>query len=915
MLIAVFACTPMFKAGSLDMLIDTKFRDKIAEDNAYPFVFSRGAVIRSEGVTYDSVVDKTEEYYATWENYTGLDSIEHETIIWAAGGNISHKYGTDKNWLNIATVQGMKEHVTTLCGTAFGEECEIVPGTYPCYVSQKTMDAMNFVVGDIITYDTLGSEKDNKLKFQLIGIITEKDEDSYFWNKRIDELNKCLIVEEDVLSTIMSERELGDINYEAIDLISYSQVNSENIDDVEYYIKEFAEKDEGFIENVSGLIEDYKSDRKFINIICWVLELPIIMLLLAFIYMIVNQILSMETGEISMLTSRGFKRKQVMKLYFQQSMVLSIIGLIIGVPLGYVFCKVAASTNGFLEFSMKDVSSYSFRVSMILYGVVGAVIAMIFITAPVFFYAKDSIIERRSKKNNKTKKRFISRLCTNGILLALSVYLLINYYKQRDMLSMQVMTGERLDPIVFLNLTLFLFACGLFGLMLMQGLARLVYWIGRKRWKPHTYVSLLQIIRGDSRSQFIAVFLILTVAMGIVNANVAGTINTNNEERIEYDIGADMVIKEQWVPKKYNDAQTRTVIRYYVEPNFQRFSEALEGKVNNMTRVVNEKGLRVASGGTTLENCTMLAINTKEFGETARLKPNLNDTHWYHYLNELSKTNYGVLVSRELADMLKLEVGDDMKFVRTSDEQGAYNEITEIATVCGIYDALPSCAKYVYNYDSNGELVEENDYSFVINYTHSVRTFGDIPYEIWMDLKDGVTYDDVVNAVSDNDIKLLYSKGINNSITELKNSAMIQITNGLFTLSFVISLILCMIGYLIYWITAMKQRELRLGIYRAMGISFKEVNKMLMLEQILSSLFAGILGGGIGMLASLLHTKVLAVVYLPEKHSIALHTVIDAMNLARFIVLLFVMVFICMMVMRCQIRKLNMVQAIKMGED
>lgn len=915
MLIAVFACTPMFKSGSLDVLINTKFTDKLSEENAYPFVLSRSVGISSEGCTFESVIQKSEEYYSKWESYIDVDSIEHETVVWVPGGNASHIYGLGKTWLNINTVVGMEEHIEVLCGTAINEASDVPSDVYPCYISEKTMDAAGLVVGDIVTYDTFVNEEGNHLQFQVVGIISEKDEKSYFWETSIADLEKCLIVDEATLSTLMKQYTFDEVYYAIYDVLSYADVNSGNIDDISYYINEFKSKDKSFIENVTEIFDEYKSDRKFINIICLVLELPIVMLLLAFIYMIVNQILSMETGEISMLTSRGFKRKQVMKLYFEQSVVLSIIGLFIGVPLGYLFCKLAASTNGFLQFAFKDVSRYSFRASMILYGLVGAVVAVVFVTTPVFFYAKDSIIERRSKKNNKTKKRFLSRLGTNLILLGISLYLLFNYYKQRAALGMQVMMGKRLDPIVFLNLTLFLFACGLFGLMLMQGLARTVYWIGRKRWKPHTYVSLLQIIRGDSKSQFIAVFLILTVAMGIVDANVAGTINTNNEDRIAYDIGADMVVREQWVPKKYNDSKTKKVIKYYTEPNFQRFTEVLEGKLNSITRVVNEKDMSFTSGGTTISDCTMLAVNTKEFGETASLKPGLNDTHWYNYLNELSKTNTGVLVSKELADKLGLEVGSQVKLKRESESQGAVTKIEVNAQVCGIYDALPSCAKYSYEYDSNEELIELDDYSFVINYSFSIASFSDIPYEVWMDLKDGVTYDEVTTLLEENGIRLAYANGVDNSVAELKNSAMIQITNGLFTLSFIISLILCSIGYLIYWITTMKQRELRLGIYRAMGISFKEVNKMLMLEQILSSLFAGLLGGCAGMLASLLHTKVLAVVYLPKKHSIELHTVIDAMNLFKFIVLLFVMVFVCMTVMKRQIKKLNMVQAIKMGED
>ena len=62
------------------------------------------------------------------------------------------------------------------------------------------------------------------------------------------------------------------------------------------------------------LVEEYKADKKFIDTIFWVLELPVFVLLLAFVYMVSGQILSMETVEIAMLKSRGFSKKQIVSM-------------------------------------------------------------------------------------------------------------------------------------------------------------------------------------------------------------------------------------------------------------------------------------------------------------------------------------------------------------------------------------------------------------------------------------------------------------------------------------------------------------------------------------------------------------------------------------------------------------------------
>lgn len=79
-------------------------------------------------------------------------------------------------------------------------------------------------------------------------------------------------------------------------------------------------------------------------------------------------------------------------------------------------------------------------------------------------------------------------------------------------------------------------------------------------------------------------------------------------------------------------------------------------------------------------------------------------------------------------------------------------------------------------------------------------------------------------------------------IDENKNSATVQITNGMFTLSFILSLIVCSVGFLLYWVMTLKQRELQFGIYRAMGMRMREVKAMLLNEQIFLS-FLPLLAG------------------------------------------------------------------------
>ena len=152
-------------------------------------------------------------------------------------------------------------------------------------------------------------------------------------------------------------------------------------------------------------------------------------------------------------------------------------------------------------------------------------------------------------------------------------------------------------------------------------------------------------------------------------------------------------------------------------------------------------------------------------------------------------------------------------------------------------------------------------------------------------------------------------------IREDKSSAIIQITNGLFTADFLIALILCIIGYMIYWITSIRDRELLFGIYRAMGISRGEINNMLGMEQVflsLMSIFAGVLAG---TLASKFFVRVFAAVYLPEKHNLAIFTSSYGGDLIKLAATLLIVVLVCIFWIRRIVRGLNITEALKLGDD
>jgi putative ABC transport system permease protein len=134
-------------------------------------------------------------------------------------------------------------------------------------------------------------------------------------------------------------------------------------------------------------------------------------------------------------------------------------------------------------------------------------------------------------------------------------------------------------------------------------------------------------------------------------------------------------------------------------------------------------------------------------------------------------------------------------------------------------------------------------------------------------------------------------------------------------MDFFLSLFLCVVGFLIYWIMSIRNRELLFGIYRAMGMQMREIRRMIFNEQMFGSVFPILAGIGVGAITTRLFVKLETLVYLPRKHNLAISVEISSADLGRRLALVSGMVVFCAFVLMRLMRKLKITQALKLGED
>ena len=939
-IVAVSSLIMMFRNGSLDKLLQSSFITSYEKkNNQYPAVLRRESFIDydpSKANMTDYASETIDSFQKSWEHYLDIPVISQQRLIKIKGRNFFLGLKEKTAYLDIVYMDPyMEGHYDFSEGGEFdsdisaytAEGLEIPKGAYPCIVSRQTADLHDLVVGEIISVDKYAPRDSEStpggkypvLNFYITGIITEKPGD-YYWQSSLVNNGTCAYVSKETINDILRECDIDGLSYEMNSTFDYRYIKSGDVSYLSDALKFFHSKDKDLSENISSVLAAYEHESLSLKAILYVISLPLIILVLLFIGMISFRIVDSERDEISQLTRRGISRLRIIFMYLIQSFLLSAVSLVPGVAIGFVTAKITASVDDFLGFHIggSGISTNSYRFSFVVFlaGFISLFIVIFITVLPVIISTGRSDVVHKRKRKNNGNLPFWERYFVDVIFLVLSLYLLYNYSKQIDSIANDVLKGNGIDPVIFLDSTLFLISCGLIILRLSNYLLMLIYKMTKNKLMPAGYAGVLQVLRSRQKTSTLSIFLVITVAMSLFNANMARTINSNQEERITLNTGTDYVLKEHWfltVIGKAPDQRWK-----YTEPDADTYYKLVEkGKAESVTKVLRDNNAKISLGDKKNANVSLFGIQTKEFGLTATMPDGINEKHWYNYLNALSQKTNGVIISSSLAKATKKKVGDTITYSRISPINSAEEMGKASGEIVAIVDAWPGYQRYMYSYDDEGVLQMQENHLVVANYANVLNTFNATPYEIW--IKSSLNQKDMQATIDEcfegTDRYLYKFDCLENSITQMKSSALIQITNGIFTAMFIIALLLCIMGFMIHWISSIRDRTLMFGIYRAMGISMGEVERMLVIEQVFLSVISIIAGVVSGIVATKMFSKIFAVVYLPQKHSLPLQTVTAANDMIRLGIILLATVLICMLVLRRIINKMNITQALKLGED
>ncbi|MCK8487797.1 FtsX-like permease family protein [Paenibacillus sp. MBLB2552] len=835
--------------------------------------------------------------------------------------------------MSIVSMSGLQDHISISGGQLYSDQAD--GDTLEALMLEEAMYRQDLHVGDVMEYPVY-SGVDVTLKVKIVGTFQLANENDPYWYQGFEGMMNNLYVPDQVFNENLLNRLSIPLHnsswYYAFNLgeIKTSQLSplSDTLDrlNVELYQKL---KDTKVDVSFGSLLNDFRKQSLQMQTLLFTLAAPMIAMVFYYIVMNARQALDKQQSDIAVLRSRGASTKQIILIYLFESLILGAIALIAGPLLGWFMSKSIGSADGFLTFVNRKSIPVGFNFDALALGAAAVIIAILATLLPAVSFARSSIVKTKQKQARSDRAPFWQRWFLDIVLMGISGY---GYYmfNQRQMLTFQTgMTTDELQvqPFLFFVPALAIFSIGLFFLRVFPWLLKLIGWIGKK-WLPVPYyLSLTQLSRSSSSYYPLMILLVLTLGLGVYNASAARTIDLNSTERTLYKYGADVIMRTVWEgtpeitrPSQGGSGQGQgggsggsggggnpggrpgggsggggqnptpsKVI--YSEPPFEIFRK-LDG-VEHAARVLQTKGNIIVSGRSAGQG-NVMGIDNVDFAQVAWFRNDLFPTHPFNYLNFLGMNESAALVPSTMAEKYKLKPGDVFTV--------ALGEQTVEFAVYGILPYWPS------QYPDQTPFIIAN-----LDYIYDQVPL--IPYEVWLKMKPGAKVAPLITKLANEGIELYSVDDVRSELAAQSKHPTRGGVFGILSLGFLVSVIVSLIGYVLYWFFNLSGRVVQFGILRAMGLSRKQLTFMLLAEQILTAGLSIVLGIVIGKIAGKLYLPFLQTADNVTTQVPPFRIVFDSQDTLQLYVVVFVMLLMGAGLLFWQIRRLRVHQAVKMGEE
>ena len=806
--------------------------------------------------------------------------------------------------VKVIGMTGLTDHAEIIQGRMF-EPGQLPDGSFEIVCNEECLKTLGMSFGGTYQLQNSFFSAAEPLTVTVVGVFRQASENDSYWSETMEDYLNALFMDYDTmlgdylstgLTTLSGAECRYSFDYQKMDLNDLSSVTKAIEEDRAVY----SDAGMSFSMGISDILSEYAVRAANLKSMLWILQIPTIVMLAFYLFMVSQLNVEQEKNEIAVFKSRGASSAQIFAIYAMEAGVLGLATFIIAPFIGLLLCNFLGVSNGFLEFVNRTGLAAKLSIDAFIYALIAIVIFFITTMLPIIPASKLSIVKYKQSKAKVVKMALWEKLCIDIILIAGS---LIWYYFTARSINRLFADGTyvsdgTINPLYFVFSTMFIMGAGLLFIRIYPYLLRLIYYIGKRFWTVPQYIAITSVARSQGgRERFLMLFLSVTFALGIFSANTARAINNSRSDRIYYNTGADVVIDAYWRLESVDDDSS------YVEIDMDDYQN-LEG-VDIATRVLRTDA-KATCGGVQSNSADLMAIEPGKFSQTAWFRSDLLPVHWWNYCSALVDYKAGVLASRSWEEK-GVQLGDVVSV------KIAGSDAVDL-TVLAFVDYWPGINPSETIADERTGEETQRDF-LVCNYNYLRRVTELQPYQIWLKMKDGATSEALYADIEAKHLKIQRIIDSSQLLIEEKTDPALQGMNGALTLGFVVIMLMTVIGFLIYWIISIKSRTLQFGVLRAMGVTFREVISTLGWEQLLVSLVSIAMGFVIGGTASDLFVPMFRTMYNAADQVPPFRVQGDPGDYVKLYVIIAVMLIGGFLVLGGIIRRININKALKLGED
>ncbi len=588
----------------------------------------------------------------------------------------------------------------------------------------------------------------------------------------------------------------------------------------------------------------YQKNTPSLTYLLFAFSVPILGLIVVFIGLVAGLFVGQQRSEMAILRSRGASQPQVVWISLLQGMILGALALAGGALLGSAITRAIGRAHSFLNFSGTDGLRVSMTPGVLGYGLFGiALILLAQILLPTLSAAKNTIVTYKQERARMLRPPWWQRYWLDVILLIPAAYGYWTLLRQSQLVQSGATTvpNPLQNPLLLLVPAVCIFAASLFALRLIPPFMALVSRILRSTKS----VGLLMAARYLSRTPAFytapLILLILTLGLSAFTASLARTLDIQLEKQMYYQVGSDLQVAELGTTSNSDRSGGSAEWTFLPVETHQNLAG-----VQKATRVGRYAATSILPDGAV--EGTYLGVDRLAFPAVAYWQDDFAGQPLGALMNALGSSADGVLVPASLLQDKKLQIGDPLTISVKPVESG--ESIILNTTIVGTFDLFPTW------YPDTGTL-------FVGNFDDLIFTAGiEYPHEVWMRTSSDADPEAIVYGIRGYSIMLdqsadqsrLVKNGLNTFVSDW-SSAINNIRSqqrrperqglfGLLSAGFVASALMTVLGFLLYALFSFRRRFIEMGMLRAIGLSVRQMFRLLAAE--LASLI--LIGIGVGTL-------------------------------------------------------------------